>query len=147
MGSSRRAIDFVLLAVIVGLTAATGYIHFWVGGIMLTLNAVGYAALAVAVVGSALLFRRLLPLVLIALAGYAAVTIVGWLIMGPYFSVAYLAKGIEVALIVTIAITLARMAKETQAAVSWALSLPALLLAGRFRSSQPGTPGASAADK
>ena len=136
MASPRRPIDFVLLAVIVGLTLATGYIHFWVGGIMLTLNAAGYATLALAVVATALLVRRLLPLVLIALAGYAAVTIVGWLIMGPYFDVAYLAKAIEIALIVTIGLTLWRMAEETQAAVVWALLLPAALLAGRDRTSQ-----------
>lgn len=126
---SRSLVDTVLLVVIVGLTLATGYIHFWVGGIMLTLNAIGYATLAVAVVGAAVMFRRFLPLVLIALAGYAAVTIVGWLIMGPYFDVAYLAKGIEIVLIATIGITLFRMADETRAALLWLMQLPAALLA------------------
>jgi len=126
---SRSLIDTSLLVLIVGLTLATGYIHFWVGGIMLTLNAIGYATLAVAVVVTAVAFRRLLPLVLIALAGYAAVTIVGWLIMGPYFDVAYLAKGIEIVLIVTIGITLLRMADETRAALLWLMQLPATLLA------------------
>ena len=127
----RQSIDVLLLALIVGLTLATGYIHFWVGGIMLTLNALGYLTLAGAVVVTALFVRRLLPLVLIALAGYAAVTIVGWLIMGPYFDVAYLAKAIEIGLIATIAITLRRMAEETRAALAWLMLIPASLMGRR----------------
>lgn len=133
MKTRNRYVDALLLAVIVGLTLSTGYIHYWVGGIMLTLNAVGYLTLALAVVVSAVFFRRFLPLVLIALAGYAVVTIVGWLIMGPYFDVAYLAKAIEIALITTIAITLRRMSDETRVAVSWAISLPGILLGRRSR--------------
>ena len=127
----NRTIDRVLLALIVGLTLATGYIHFWVGGILLTLNAAGYLTLAVAVVVSAMFLRRFLPLLLMALAGYAVVTIVGWLIMGPYFDVAYLAKGIEIVLITTIAITLRRMSDDTKAALAWLLQLPASIVALR----------------
>jgi len=133
MKPRNRYVDGFLLALIVGLTLATGYIHFWVGGTMLLLNAAGYATLAAAVVISALFFRRFLPLVLIALAGYAAVTIVGWLIMGPYFDVAYVAKAIEIGLITTIAITLRRMSDETRTAVSWAISVPGTLLGRRNR--------------
>jgi len=96
MRSESRAVDALLLTVIVLLTLATGYIHSTLGGVMLTLNALGYFTLAGAVVVSAIFFRRFLPLVLIALAGYAAVTIVGWMIMGPYYSTAYLAKAIEI---------------------------------------------------
>ena len=92
----------LLIAAIVGLTLATGYIHFWVGGTMLVLNAAGYFTLAALVVGATLFYRRALPLLLLALAGYAAVTIVGWLIIGPYFDIAYLAKAIEIALIASI---------------------------------------------
>ena len=131
MRSSMKPAEMALLAVIVALTLATAYIHYWVGGIMLTLNAVGYLTLAVAVVGSAALFRRVLPLVLLALAAYAAVTIVGWLMMGPYFDIAYLAKGIEIVLIATIAFTLRTMATETRAAITWAMGLPAAVLAMR----------------
>ena len=91
----------------------------------------------VAVVVSAVFLRRFLPLVLIALAGYAAVTIVGWAIMGPYYDVAYLAKGIEIALISTIALTLWRMSDETRAAVNWALGLPAVVLGRRNPTTDP----------
>ena len=44
----------------------------------------------------------------IGLIGYAATAIVAWAIMGPYFTTAYIAKAIEVALIVTLAIDFAR---------------------------------------
>jgi hypothetical protein len=125
MSTAKRPIELALLALIVGLTLATAYIHFWVGGILLLLNAAGYATLAVLVVGSAVVFRRALPLVLAALAGYAGVTIVGWVIMGPYFDVAYLAKAIEVALIATIGVFVARSWVETRDALRWARSLVA----------------------
>ena len=137
MRSSKGAVEALLLTVIVGLTLATGYIHSTLGGIMLTLNSLGDLTLAGAVVVSAVFFRRFLPLVLIALAGYAAVTIVGWAIMGPYYDVAYLAKGIEIALISTIALTLWRMSDETRAAVNWALGLPAVVLGRRNPTTDP----------
>ena len=137
MNTRNRYVDGFLVALIVGLTLATGYIHFRVGGTLLLLNAAGYATLAVATVVTALFLRRFLPLVLIALAGYAAVTIVGWLIMGPYFDVAYLAKAIEIVLIGTIAIFLRRNSEDTQAAIVWALQIPAALLGRRDR--QPAT--------
>jgi hypothetical protein len=129
MRSESRAVDAVLLTVIVLLTLATGYIHSTLGGVMLTLNALGYFTLAGAVVVSAIFFRRFLPLVLIALAGYAAVTIVGWMIMGPYYNTAYLAKAIEIVLIITIAITLRRMGDETRAALLWLRQLPSSMTA------------------
>src|SRR5689334_16712253 len=109
MGTYRlRLVDTALVIVAVLLTLATGYIHYWVGGVLLTLNAAGYLSLAIATLGSALLFRRGLPLVLIAVALYAAVTIVAWLVMGPYFDVAYVAKGIELVLISSVAVWLRR---------------------------------------
>ena len=45
----------------------------------------------------------------LGLMGYAATTIAGWAIQGPYYSTAFIAKGIEVALIVLLAIDFARM--------------------------------------
>ena len=113
----------LLVAAIVGLTLATGYIHFWVGGTLLVLNAAGYFTLAALVVGATFLYRRALPLLLLALAGYAAVTIVGWLIMGPYFEVAYLAKGIEVALIASIGAHLWITRPELSDSLRWGRSI------------------------
>jgi hypothetical protein len=41
--------------------------------------------------------------------GYAATTIIGWAIQGPYYTTAYIAKAIEVVLITLLAIDFARM--------------------------------------
>ena len=142
MKPRNRLVDALLVALIVGLTLATGYIHFWVGGTMLLLNAAGYATLALATVVTAVFFRRFLPLVLMALAAYAAVTIVGWLIMGPYFDVAYLAKAIEIGLITTILIYLRRNSEDTRAAIAWIMSVPAAVISRGNRSAagQSATP-------
>jgi hypothetical protein len=121
--SSERLVGWALVVLIVLLTLATGYVHYLVGGIMLTLNALGYLGLAALVVGAAIAFRRALPLVLLAVAAYAAVTIIGWLVMGPYYDVAYLAKAIEVALIATIAVTLWRSRDELRESLTWGRSL------------------------
>ena len=123
MRASSRYVDLILLSTIVVLTLATAYIHYWVGGTMLMLNAAGYLGLTVLVVGSAVLYRRALPLVLVALAGYAAVTILGWMVMGPYFDVAYIAKGIEIALIAIIAVRLWLTRGELRDSISWGRSL------------------------
>ena len=56
---------------IVALTLGTAYIHSTLGGLLFTLNATGYAATAIFM----------------------------WAIQGPYYTTAYIAKGIEVALI------------------------------------------------
>lgn len=141
--ASEKSVELVLLGVIVVLTLATAYIHFWVGGMMLMLNAAGYVGLTVLVVGSAAFFRRALPLVLLALAGYAVVTILGWLVMGPYFDVAYLAKAIEIALITTIGVQLWRTRDELRSAIDWARSL--LTSSSRRMGRRDETPGSAAA--
>lgn len=133
-----------LLALTVLLTLSTAYIHYWVGGMMLMLNALGYVTLTVLLIGSAFVYRRALPLVLMALAAYAAVTIVGWLIMGPYFDVAYLAKAIEIVLIATIAVQLWLGRDEARASIAWARSLAARFLPGG-KSAEPGAAAASSA--
>ena len=102
-------VDIALRVAIVGLTLATAYIHSTLGGLLFTLNALGYVVAAVAIViplGLAIRFRWVVRLGLMA---YAATTIVGWAIQGPYYSTAFIAKGIEVALIVLLAVDFARM--------------------------------------
>jgi hypothetical protein len=106
--TALRPVDVVVRAVIVGLVVATGYIHFTLGGLLFTLNATGYAVAAVAIVIPLALAVRFRWVVRIGLAGYAATAIVAWAIMGPYFTTAYIAKAVEVALIVTLAIDFAR---------------------------------------
>jgi hypothetical protein len=111
MFASRTALrptDVVIRAAIVALALATGYIHFTLGGLLFTLNAAGYAVAAVAIIIPLALAVRFRWVIRIGLIGYAATAIVAWAVMGLYFSTAYIAKGIEVALIVLLAIDLAR---------------------------------------
>ena len=106
--TALRTSDVVVRAAIVALTLATGYIHFTLGGLLFTLNATGYAVAAVAMIIPLALAVRFRWVIRIGLIGYAATAIVAWAIMGPYFSTAYIAKGIEVALIVLLAVDFAR---------------------------------------
>jgi hypothetical protein len=102
-------VDVALRLAIVGLVLGTAYIHSTLGGLLFTLNAIGYLTAAVAIViplGIAVRFRWFVRLGLI---GYAATTIIGWAIQGPYFQTAYIAKAIEVALIALVVIDFARM--------------------------------------
>jgi hypothetical protein len=100
---SFTAADAVLRATIVGLALGTAYIHSTLGGTLFALNAIGYVVLAVAMVAPIAIASRFRWVVRISLAGYAASTIVGWAIQGPFYTTAYLAKAIELALIVLLA--------------------------------------------
>lgn len=106
--SALSPVDVAVRAAIVGLALATGYIHSTLGGLLFTLNATGYAVAAVAIAIPLALAVRFRWVVRVGLMGYAATAIVAWAVMGPYFSTAYLAKGIEIALIVLLAIDFVR---------------------------------------
>lgn len=88
----------VLRSLVVALTLATAAIHASLGGPMFLANAVGYAILAVAMIVPGPM-GRVRWIVRIALIGFAAATIGGWLLFGTRFPLAYLDKAIEVALI------------------------------------------------
>jgi hypothetical protein len=102
-------VDVALRVAIVGLALSTGYIHSTLGGVLFTLNAVGYLVAAVAMVIPLPLAVRYRWVVRLGLMGYAATTIIGWAIQGPYYTTAYIAKAIEVVLITLLAIDFARM--------------------------------------
>jgi hypothetical protein len=106
--TSLRPADVAIRAAIVALTLSTAYIHSTLGGLLFTLNAVGYVVAAVAMVVPLALAVRFRWFVRVGLVGYAATAIVAWAVMGPYYSTAYVAKAIEVALIVLLAIDFAR---------------------------------------
>jgi hypothetical protein len=106
--TTLRPADVAVRAAIVALALATGYIHYTLGGLLFTLNAAGYAVAAVAMIIPLALAVRFRWIVRIGLMGYAATAILGWAIMGPYYSTAYVAKAIEVALIVLVAIDFVR---------------------------------------
>ncbi len=137
--TALRASDVVVRAAIVGLALATGYIHLTLGGLLFTLNAIGYFTAAAAMVVPLALAVRFRWVVRLGLIGYASTTIVAWAIQGPYFQLAYIAKGIEVALIVLVAVDFARMDGNPIAVVKRELASVAALVARR-----DGAAGASA---
>ena len=130
MSQSRSTVTPAAVALrvaIVGLALGTAYIHSTLGGLLFTLNALGYVVAAVAMViplGIAIRFRWVVRL---GLMGYAATTILGWAIQGPYYSTAFIAKGIEVALIAVLAIDfvradgnpVAKVRSEIASALAW----------------------------
>jgi hypothetical protein len=93
---------------IVALTLGTAYIHSTLGGLLFTLNATGYAVAAIAMIVPIALAIRFRWIVRLGLIGYAATAIFMWAIQGPYYSTAYVAKAIEVALIFLLAVDFLR---------------------------------------
>ena len=126
-----RASDVVLRAAIVVLALSTAYIHSTLGGLLFTLNALGYVAAAVAMVIPLALAVRFRWIVRLGLMGYAVTTILGWAIQGPYYETAYVAKAIEVALIVLVAVDFARMDGNPIAVVKRELAAFAGLISRR----------------
>jgi hypothetical protein len=111
MFASRTALrpaDVAIRVAIVALALTTGYIHYTLGGLLFTLNALGYLTAAVAIAIPLALAVRFRWFIRLGLMGYAATAIVMWAIQGPYYSTAYIAKAVEVALIVLLAIDFAR---------------------------------------
>ena len=100
--------DAAIRVAIVGLVLGTAYIHSTLGGSLFTLNAAGYVAAAVAIAAPIALASRFRWFIRIGLAGYALTAIVAWAIMGPYYSTAYIAKGIEIALIALLVVDFVR---------------------------------------
>ena len=107
---------------IVALALGTAYIHSTLGGLLFTLNAIGYATLAIAMIVPISLAVQYRWLIRLALIGYALTTIIGWAIQGPYFSTAYVAKAIEVALIALLAVEFVRYDGTTLAVLRRALA-------------------------
>ena len=98
-GATISIVDVALRAGVVGLTLTTASIHSTLGDPLFMLNALGYVALAVAMVAPFRLFREIRWLTRLVLIGYTATTIVGWYLFGPRYNVAYIAKGVELMLI------------------------------------------------
>ena len=132
-----RTAGFVLTAAIVGLTLATANIHLGLGGLLFTLNGLGYLGLAALVVIGAVspmrIVQRFSWFPRLALIGYTAMTIVGYLVMGPYFTLGFIAKGIEVTLIAVLVVDVIRVYGSPMGLVRAALESVAPLLPERFR--------------
>jgi hypothetical protein len=106
--TNPSVVDVSIRLALVALALGTAYIHATLGGLMFLANAAGFATLAVAVivpVGLAIRFRGLIEL---ALGAFASATIGGWLMFGARYSTAYIATGIEVAIVALVAIAVYR---------------------------------------
>jgi hypothetical protein len=109
----RSTVGAILTVGILALTLATAYIHLSLGGLLFTLNGLGYLSLAaLTVIGAAVrhpVVERFSWFPRVALSAYALATIVGYFVMGPYITLGYIAKAIEVALIGLVALDAARV--------------------------------------
>jgi hypothetical protein len=104
-GLTRVApVGAVLRVGIVALALATAYIHSMLGGTLFMLNAIGYATLAAAMVVPIPFVAQRRLIARLALTGFTATTIVGYLLIGPYFQLGFITKGIEVALLAVLAV-------------------------------------------
>jgi hypothetical protein len=96
----------LLTGVILELTLATAIIHLTLGGTLFLLNGAGYLALGAAyLVGAAMpmpTVRRFSWLARAGLAAFASVTIVAYLVIGPFFTLGWVTKGIEVAIVLLV---------------------------------------------
>jgi hypothetical protein len=132
-----RATGAVLTAAIVGLTLATAYIHSTLGGLLFTLNALGYLGLAaLIVIGAAApvaIVERFSWFPRLALIGYTAMTIAGYLVMGPYFTLGFIAKGIELALVTLLVVDIIRVYGSPMGLVRSALDSVGPIVPERFR--------------
>jgi hypothetical protein len=121
------ASDAALRVAMVGLILGTAYIHSTLGGLLFTLNALGYVVAAAAMIAPIALASRLRWFIRLGLMGYAATAIVAWAVMGPYYSTAYVAKAIEVTLIALLMVDfvrfdgnpIAKVRSEVNAAVAY----------------------------
>ena len=102
-----RMNSIVIRFLVVSLTVTTAAIHASLDGMMFLATAVGYATLAVAMIAPGPI-AQIRWLVRVALLGFTASTIGGWLLFGTRFPIAYLDKGIEVALVGVVAFELWR---------------------------------------
>jgi hypothetical protein len=94
--------ETVINAIVVGLTLVTAAVHLSLGGPLFTLNAIGYATLATLIVlpGPVAQVRWLVRL---ALMGFTSATIVGWILVGGRFPLAYVDKAVELVLVTFLA--------------------------------------------
>ena len=108
-----RTAGAVLTAGIVALSAATAFIHLTLGGLLFFLNGLGYVGLIVLIVLGAVaphpLIARFDWFPRVALIGYAATTIGGYLVIGPYFALGWITKGIEVTLVALVVVDVFRV--------------------------------------
>ncbi len=103
---------------VIGLTMITALIHLSLSfrlpdgsGLIFLLNGIGYLALLAAIYAPLAFLARYRSLFCWILIAYTALTIVLWIFIGAYDLIAYIAKGVEVALILLLWLEAPRFAK------------------------------------
>jgi hypothetical protein len=118
-------VDVVLVAGTVILTLATAYIHSTLGGLLFTLNAIGYTVLALALIVPIPLFARFRWGIRLALLAFVLATIGGWMMFGARYDMAYLSKAIEVVLIGFLLVSIYRFDGGVTGVMAHLRALPA----------------------
>jgi hypothetical protein len=122
-GQDATAIALVAAAAI--LTLATAYIHSTLGGLLFTMNAVGYTVAAVALVvplGPLAPFRWVVHVGLLA---FVLATIAGWIMFGARIDIAYIDKAIEVVLVALLVVMIYRFDGGPSGVITRLRALPA----------------------
>ena len=127
--TTQRAdvVGTLLTAAIVLLALASGYIHTTLGQWYFYLNALGYLTLAILMVLPVGLARRFRWLIRLALLGYTLGSIFRWVLFGARYDVAYLDKGIEIALVLLLLVAIYRSDGGPRGVVARLRGLPAEL--------------------
>ena len=109
--------------VIAALALATAAIHASLGGFLFLMNGIGYAVLACALLVPVPLVARGRWMVRVALLGFTLLTIGAWILFGARFTLAYVDKAIELALVVVLAIEIGRVDRGIFGVLSRTLEL------------------------
>ncbi|MEP7158636.1 MAG: hypothetical protein ABI797_04360 [Chloroflexota bacterium] len=108
IASPRDTLGIVLRVAVVGLTLATAYIHYTLGGMMFMANALGYVLFAALMVVPIAFVSRYRWVIRAGLLGFTVVTILGWVVMGGRMPLAYMTKAIELGLVAALVIEMWR---------------------------------------
>ena len=136
--TDTRPMGIIVVAIVV-LTLTTAYIHLSLGSLLFTLNAIGYAAFAVAMIviatGRHPLVQRFDWMPRAGLAAYTATTIGAYLVIGPYFGLGWIAKAVEVAILTLLLVDVFRAYGSPLGLIRAALA--SVGLAGETRPMRP----------
>ncbi len=100
---TKSRVDVALRVGVAGLAVANGYIHSQLGGLMFTLNAVGFVVLAAALLAPVWPAPQVRWLTRLAVAGYAAATATGWMLFGARYDMGYISFALDITILAVVA--------------------------------------------
>jgi hypothetical protein len=100
---TRTRADIALRVAVAALAVANGYIHSQLGGLMFTLNAVGFVVLAFALVAPVWPAPQVRWLTRLAVAGFAAATAAGWFLFGARYDMGYISFALDITILAVVA--------------------------------------------